>query len=111
MTKEMPKFRTDQEAAEFWEKTDSTEYLESGHLGQFEWQELEDRCEICGSKMRTLLTELTIFNRKVTIHNVKKYHCDSCSNQRLSREFKKELPFIAKELFEVGLQFPASSAG
>ncbi len=100
----MPIFKNDQEAAEFWEKTDATEYLESGQLGQFEWEELEDRCEICGSKMRALMTELNISNGKATIHNVKKYHCDSCANERLSREFKKELPIIAKDLFEVGLK-------
>lgn len=100
----MPVFKTDEEAAQFWEKNDAASYLENGQAGQFEWVDLEDRCEICGSKMRTVMTELNLSNGRATIHNVKKYHCDSCSNERLSKEFKSELPDIAKELFEVGLK-------
>jgi len=100
----MPVFKTDEEAAHFWEKNDAASYLENRQVGRFEWEDLEDRCEICGSKMRIMMTELNLSNGRATIHNVKKYHCDSCLNERLSKEFKKNLPDIAKELFEVGLK-------
>ena len=104
MSKEMPVFKNDKEAAKFWDRTDATEYMNKGKLEEFIWKEVEDRCDNCGSKMKKKLDDIEFHNNQVTIHKVVKYRCPHCGKEKFSTKFKKEIPLIAKDLVEMALK-------
>lgn len=103
--KKIPTFKANKDAAKFWDKTDATEYMEGGTLGEFIWEETDDRCNYCGNKMKPKVRNINLLNGKVTIRKVKRYQCPSCGRERLAREFKDKIPFITKDLVEMGLRF------
>jgi YgiT-type zinc finger domain-containing protein len=104
MSKKMPVFKDDKEAAEFWDKTDAAEYLEDGNIEEFAWESTRDRCNYCGSKMKRKRSDITIRDGKVVIHGITRYRCPHCNRERFDDEFKKELPLIAKALVEVAMK-------
>lgn len=105
MPKELPVFKSDKEAAEFWDKTDASGYIEGGEFGEFVWDQLEDRCDYCGAKMVVRIDDIEFYNGKVTIHKVKKYRCPHCGREKFAKEFKNEIPLITKHLVEMALKF------
>lgn len=84
MVKEIPSFRSDKEAANFWDRTDATEYMEGGKLRKFVWAAVENRCDQCGSEMKLKVANLKLHNGRVTVHKVKKYHCPFCHGKAFS---------------------------
>ncbi|PIU63348.1 MAG: hypothetical protein COS84_09690 [Armatimonadetes bacterium CG07_land_8_20_14_0_80_40_9] len=104
MPKEMPIFKTDKEAANFWDKTDAADYMEGRKVSKFTWELAEDRCDYCGSRMKLKVGNLEFFNGKVTVHRVKKYHCVTCGKEKFAEEFRKEIPLITKDFVELALE-------
>ncbi|MFQ6071433.1 MAG: CopG family antitoxin [Methanosarcinales archaeon] len=38
----IPKFNSDKEIAEFWDKNDAAEYMENGEICEIQWEKVED---------------------------------------------------------------------
>ena len=103
MAKELPQFKRDREAAEFWDKTDAADYMEGGEAAVLAWEPLEDRCPRCASKMNLETGDIHLSEGQVTIHRVKRYRCPTCRHEQWSREFKEKVPSIARDLVEIAL--------
>jgi hypothetical protein len=99
----MSVFRNDAEAARYWDKADAAEYMEGGTLKEFVWKSVEDRCDRCGGKMKTKVSDLRLMNGEVTIRRVKVYHCPSCGRERPSKKFRDRVPLITRDLVKMAL--------
>lgn len=98
MAKEIREFETDEETAKFWEEHDSSEYMEDAEWGQFEWLHAEDRCESCGGKMESKVVDIPLWEKYLTLSQVKVYHCPMCDITKLSEEGRREVIRIEKIL-------------
>ena len=103
MAKKMPTFKSDKEAARYWDKTDAAEYMAGGELRTFVWKSADDRCDRCGSKMEAKISDLMLLRGEVTFRRVKVYHCPSCGRERLSQKFRDRVPLIARDLIKMAL--------
>jgi Zn finger protein HypA/HybF involved in hydrogenase expression len=81
----LPKFKSDEEEAEFWDSFDTAQILEEGEEIELEYKpELaaENICIQCGERMIERKRDLNVPGEEITIH-VKEYYCPKCKESRL----------------------------
>ena len=83
MPMKIPKFQSLQEEAEWWDKTDTSEWMDEG-----EWIEpgspkamvpADDLCRKCAGKAEPFLGDWTTKDHRLTLHEVKLFRCTKCS--------------------------------
>ena len=82
----LPKFKSDEEEADFWDRFDTTQILEEGEEVELEYEPeeavAEDICSQCGEKMIERKRDIDVPGEEITIH-VKEYYCQKCKITRV----------------------------
>ncbi len=92
MPQKVPKFKSIQEEAEWWDKTDTSAWMHEG-----EWvpagtgRLAEERCPVCYSRRQARRFNLRVANGRVTLHRVKGYYCPKCKTTEPARSVQKQL--------------------
>ena len=88
----LPKFKSDEEEADFWDRFDTTQILEEGEEIELEYEPetaIENICIHCGKKMIERKRDIDVPGEEITIH-VKEYYCQNCKKSILgSAEAKR----------------------
>jgi len=81
----MPTFKTREDEAAFWDRTDLGPYMEDAEEIVLEWTEREDRCERCGGGMEQRRMDLHLAGGRVILRDVPLYACRTpgCGNTQL----------------------------
>lgn len=103
---EIPTFRTREEEAAFWDRTDMGPYMEDAEEVTFEWTEREDRCQRCGGGMDQRRTDLHLASGRVILRDVPLYVCRTpgCENTQSPSFIKKladQLEALVRETLSV----------
>ena len=83
--KPIPKFKSDEEEAEFWDSLDTAEILEKGEEIELEYKPeptAEDICIHCGERMIERRRDIDVPGEEITIH-IKEYYCPKCKKSRI----------------------------
>jgi len=82
---EVPTFKTREEEAAFWDRTDLGPYIKDAEEVALEWTEREDRCRRCGGGMDTQRTDLHLAGERMILRDVPLYVCRTpgCGNTQL----------------------------
>ena len=92
----LPKFKSDEEEAAFWDGFDTAEILEKGEEVELEYKpepEEEDICIRCGERMIERKRDIDVPGEEITIH-AKEYYCPRCKKSRLGSAEAKRLSEI-----------------
>ncbi len=81
----LPKFRSEQEEAAFWETHDLSDYLDELEEIQFEWAPDEDTCPSCGAAMKPEQFEVELLEG-LYLRNLRRYRCPVCQTVQLTPE-------------------------
>ena len=88
----LPKFKSDEEEADFWDRVDTTQILEEGEEIELAYEPetaIENICIHCGKKMIERKRDIDVPGEEITIH-VKEYYCPRCKKSILgSAEAKR----------------------
>jgi phage FluMu protein Com len=97
MAQHAPKFKSTEEEAEYWDRTDLSAYMDRG-----EWVPAgtgglaEDRCPRCYSRRRLRRFNLNVADGRVTLRRVKGYHCPKCKTTSPARSLETGIRRIEK---------------
>jgi len=89
----VPKFKSDEEEADFWDNFDTAQILGEGEEIELEYKpepEMEDICIQCGEKMIERKRDIDVPGEEITIH-IKEYYCPRCKKSRLGSAEAKRL--------------------
>jgi hypothetical protein len=81
----LPKFKSDEEEADFWDCFDTAQILEEGEEIELEYKPetaMENICIHCGEKMIERERDIDVPGEEITIH-VKEYYCQKCKKSML----------------------------
>lgn len=81
----LPKFRSEQEEATFWETHDFSEYLDELEEVQLPWALDEDTCPTCGAAMQPEQFEVELLEG-LYLRNLRRYRCPVCQTVQLTPE-------------------------
>lgn len=101
MRKRIPRFESYEEEADFWDKTDSTEYFDESDLTQGNWEPSRRKCDDCGTAVRERLVDTDCASGDVTIHDMLVFHCPKCGVTNLSAEAKRKLQRVRRAMADV----------
>ena len=102
MTKQripIPKFASIQEEAEWWDKTDLSQWITDEDLTVVSagtYRLAEDRCPKCYGRRKVHGFNLHLADRRITLHRVKGYYCLQCKTTSPARSVEKVIPRIEK---------------
>ncbi|MBI1924535.1 hypothetical protein HYR99_09820 [Candidatus Poribacteria bacterium] len=102
MLQRVPQFKSVQEEAEWWDKTDTSEWMNEG-----EWVEAgsgrlsEDRCPHCYSRRHVKRFNLKVADGRMTLHRIKGYYCPSCKITEPAPGVQNALPNLLKAAKEL----------
>nr|QNO57287.1 hypothetical protein HCLJFGEB_00031 [Methanosarcinales archaeon ANME-1 ERB7] len=89
----LPKFKSAEEEADFWDSFDTAQILEEGEEIELEYKpepEMEDICIQCGERMIERKRDIDVPGEEITIH-IKEYYCPRCKKARLGSAEAKRL--------------------
>lgn len=95
----MPKFKSIQEEAEWWDKTDTSLWMTEDDLIEVPPGSIvlaEDRCPTCYGRRRVRRFNLNVADGRVTVRRVKGYHCPRCKTTVPARSVEREIPRLEK---------------
>lgn len=89
---EFPKFKSDEEEADFWDSFDTAQILEEGEEIELEYEPeaIEDICIQCSEKMTERKRDIDVPGEEITIH-IKEYYCPRCKKSKLGSAEAKRL--------------------
>ena len=99
----LPKFKSDEEEADFWDRVDTTQILEEGEEIELEYKPetaVENICIQCGKKMIERKRDIDVPGEEVTIH-VKEFYCQNCKKSILGSAEAKRLSEVLVGLIGV----------
>ncbi len=99
----LPKFKSDEEEAEFWDSFDTAQILEEGEeieLGYRPESAIESICIVCGKEMIERKRDIDVPGEEITIH-IKEYYCQKCKRSMLGSADAKRLSEVLVGLLEV----------
>ncbi len=98
-------FKSDKKIAEFWDRTDSSEFMQNGEFVEIT-RELpkKGRCRHCGAEVSIRYVEIPLFGGVMTLHRMKEYYCPSCHRVRLSKESQREIEQLEANLREKNIR-------
>ncbi|MDI6811319.1 MAG: hypothetical protein QMD80_06580 [archaeon] len=88
----LPKFKLDEEEADFWDSFDTAQILEEGEEIELEYEPeaMENICIQCSEKMTERKRDIDVPGEEITIH-IKEYYCPGCKKSRLGYTEAKRL--------------------
>ena len=88
----LPKFKSAEEEAHFWDSFDTAQILEAGEEIELEYEPeaIENICIQCGERMIERKRDIDVPGEEITIH-VKEYYCPRCKKSRLGSAEAKRL--------------------
>ena len=98
-----PKFKSDEEEADFWDRLDTTQIMEEGEQIELEYEPetaIENICIHCGKKMIERKRDIDVPGEEITIH-VKEYYCQNCKKSILGSAEAKRLSEVLVGLLRV----------
>ena len=101
--KALPKFKSDEEEADFWDRLDTTQIMEEGEQIELEYEPetaIENICIHCGKKMIERKRDIDVPGEEITIH-VKEYYCQNCKKSILGSAEAKRLSEVLVGLLRV----------
>jgi hypothetical protein len=101
--KALPKFKSDEEEADFWDRLDTTQIMEEGEQIELEYEPetaIESICIHCGKKMIERKRDIDVPGEEITIH-VKEYYCQNCKKSILGSAEAKRLSEVLVGLLGV----------
>lgn len=94
----VPKFKSIEEEAEFWDKTDTSEILRTGERVKVEWDS-PGKCPLCQTEnLRRRFVDLDLYDGVVTIHGVEVHYCPLCKKTIVPETTQTEIEKISKRL-------------
>jgi RNA polymerase subunit RPABC4/transcription elongation factor Spt4 len=84
-TMKLPRFRSEDAEAAFWETHDFSEYLDELEEVQLEWAPDEDTCPSCGATMNAEQFEVEVVEG-LCLRNLRRYRCPVCHTTQLAPE-------------------------
>ena len=81
----LPKFKSEEEEADFWDCFDTAQILEEGEEIELDYKPetaMENICIQCGEKMIERARDIDVPGEEITIH-VKEYYCKKCKKSML----------------------------
>lgn len=100
--KKIPKFKTEEEEARFWETHSLTDYVDELEEVELEWVPEEDTCPKCGASMEGETVDIEL-DDGLCIRNVHRYHCPVCGAFKLSPKSLQKINKLDLELKRYGL--------
>lgn len=98
----IPKFKTEEEEARFWETHSLTDYLEELEEVELEWAAEEDTCPKCGAPMERETVDIDL-GEGLCLKDVYRYHCPICGALKLSQESLQKINTMDLALKRYGL--------
>ena len=89
----LPKFKSVEEEAEFWDSFDTAQILEEGEEIKLEYKsepEVENICIQCGEKITERKRDIDVPGEEITVH-IKEYYCPRCKKTRIGHAEAKRL--------------------
>jgi hypothetical protein len=102
MTVKTPRFKTEAEAAKFWDSHSTVDYLDEWEDVRLEGEPDEDVCRRCGSRMRMSRVDVDLFG-KMVIHDLVEYRCPLCFTVRFSTRSLEEIRTLEGRIRRYGL--------
>jgi hypothetical protein len=99
----LPKFKSDEEEADFWDRFDTTQILEEREEIELDYKPetaIENICIQCGEKMIERKRDIDVPGEEITIH-VKEYYCQNCKKSILGYAEAKRLSEVLVGLLGV----------
>jgi hypothetical protein len=94
----MPKFKSIEEEAEFWDNTDTSEILKNGEHIEIEW-DIPGKCQICHeSKLRRRFIDVDLYEGEITLHQIEVYYCPSCEEIIIPKSTKVKIERLKENL-------------
>ena len=81
----LPKFKSPEEEAEFWEAHSLADYMDDLEEVKLEWALEEDACPNCGSPMRVEAVDIDLGDG-LLLQGIRRYRCPICSTVKLAEE-------------------------
>ncbi len=99
----LPKFKSAEEEADFWDRFDTAQILEEGEEIELEYRPeavAENICVQCGERMKERKRDIDVPGEEITIH-IKEYYCQKCKKSRLGSVEAKRLSEVLVGLLGV----------
>ena len=94
----VPKFKSIEEEAEFWDKTDTSEILRTGERVKVEWDS-PGKCPLCQTEnLKRRFIELDLCGGAVTFHGVEMHYCPLCKKTIVPETTRIKIEKISKQL-------------
>jgi ribosomal protein L37AE/L43A len=100
----LPKFKNIEEEAEFWDKTDTSEILNTEKQIKIEWDS-PGKCPKChNGKLRRRFIDVDLYEGALTLHRIEVYYCPSCKETIIPESTQAEVERITKCLQNLKLE-------
>ena len=100
-TKPIPKFKSAEEEAHFWDSFDTAQILEEGEEVELEYkpepEAIENICIQCGERLIERRRDIDVPGEEITIH-IKEYYCQKCKKSRIGAAESKRLSEVLVRL-------------
>jgi ribosomal protein L37AE/L43A len=105
-----PKFKNIEEEAEFWDKTDTSEILNTGKPIKVEW-ESPGKCSKCQTgKLRRRFIDIDLYEGALTLHRIEVHYCPACKETIIPESTQIEIERITNCLQNLKLEEITASA-
>lgn len=98
----IPKFKTEEEKAHFWETHSLIDYLDELEEVELEWVEEEDTCPQCCAPMEEETVDIDLGDG-LCLRDVHRYHCPVCGALKLSQKSLQQIGKMDLVLKRYGL--------
>ena len=93
----IPKFKSIEEEAEFWDKTDTSEILRDEEHIDIEW-ESPGKCTICQeNRLRRRFIDIDLCGGEITLHQIEVYYCPSCEEIIIPESTKNKVERLKED--------------
>jgi ribosomal protein L40E len=103
MTIEMPEFKTWEEEADFWDRTDTAPWMEKEEgewIGPGRVQAAVGLCRRCGARMELRHLDVAVARGRIILHSVEFYVCPRCEARTLPPDRQEFIAWEEAELQE-----------
>lgn len=95
---EIPEFKSEEEMGEFWDTHSVADYWDELEEVELVWDPAEDTCPRCGDKMEAKSATIGLFENKLSVNELKGFHCTRCRIFRISSEALVEISRLEKKI-------------
>lgn len=100
---EIPEFKSEEEMREFWDTHSVADYWDELEEAELVWDPAEDTCPRCGGQMEARSVTINLFENKLSVNELKGFHCPRCHILRVSSEALVEISRLEKKIRKYSL--------